>query len=147
MCYNHHQGMRGGYGFASKGQGGFSERWAQAHEGHRGGWYRPPVNIEELDDRYELYLAAPGRNKSDFQVNVQGDLLTISSRKQEDSDLATTSKWTRREFRTAAFERQFLLNEKIDAQNIAARYAEGVLVVTLPKLPGAQVPTVGVLVD
>lgn len=121
--------------------GGFGDRWAHAHgSGPSANWYQPPVNIEELEDRYEIHLAAPGRSKVDFQLSVQGYVLTIACRKQEEGNLATPSNWTRREFRTVAFERQFTLNEKIDAEGIAASYNDGVLVVKLPKLPGAQTP-------
>ncbi len=140
MCYGNHFGMHGGHGHADKRMGGFGGRWAQGNPWMRGGWFQPPVNIQELQDRYELHLAAPGRNKSDFQLSVQDGILTIASRKQEESDLAAPQNWTRREFRTAAFERQFQLNEKMDADAITASYTDGVLVVTLPKLPGAQTP-------
>ena len=120
--------------------GGYG-RWAQGHGSPRAGWFQPPVNVEEMEDRYELHLAAPGRSKEDFQIGLQGDLLTITGRKREESDLAASSNWTRREFKTVPFERQFSLNEKIDAEGIVARYTDGVLIVTLPKLPGAQSPT------
>lgn len=111
-----------------------------------GGWFQPPVNVEELDDRYELHLAAPGRSKEDFQIGLQGDVLTITGRKRDESDLGKAQNWTRREFKTVPFERQFSLNEKIDADGIAARYTDGVLVVTLPKLPGAQIPAKDIFV-
>ena len=139
--------MHGGHGHADKRMGGFGGRWAQGgNPWMRGGWFQPPVNIQELQDRYELHLAAPGRNKSDFQLSVQDGILTIASRKQEESDLAAPQNWTRREFRTAAFERQFQLNEKMDADGITASYTDGVLVVTLPKLQSAQTPAKDVFV-
>lgn len=99
---------------------------------------RPPVNVQELDDRYELYLFAPGLSKTDFLISLQGDLLTIAAKKQGNE--ADTGKWTRREFETDAFERQFLLNEKIDRDQIAARYEEGVLLVSMAKLPWQEGP-------
>ena len=139
MCYSNHHGMRGGYGHAAKGMG-YGGRFGQGNPWMRGAWFQPPVNIEELGDRYELHLAAPGRTKSDFQISTQGDVLTIASRKQEESDLAARQNWTRREFRTVPFERQFQLNEKIDAEGITASYTDGVLVVTLPKLASAHTP-------
>jgi len=144
MCYGNHQGRHGGWGHAAKGMG--HGPWANAQGGPRGGWFQPPVNVEELDDRYELHLAAPGRAKEDFQIGLQGDLLTITARKREESDLGKAPNWTRREFKTVPFERQFSLNEKIDVEGIAARYTDGVLVVTLPKLLGAQVPAKDIFV-
>ncbi len=106
----------------------------------RGGMFQPPVNIRELEDRYELHLAAPGRSKQDFQLKVQGNLLTITGKGQEESDIAQNSNWARQEFRTVAFERQFQLNEKMDADAIAANYVDGVLIVTLPKFASAHTP-------
>ncbi len=138
--------MGGGYGHSAKGMGGHAGRFGQGNPWMRGAWFQPPVNIEELEDRYLLHLAAPGRNKSDFQLSVAGDVLTISSRKQEESDLAAAQNWTRREFRTVAFERQFQLNEKIDADGITASYTDGVLVVTLPKHASAHTPARDVFV-
>jgi HSP20 family protein len=131
MCFSHHHGMNRGCGQAAR---------ESRMQGFRRNWHQPPVNIEEFEDRYELYLVAPGRSKSDFQLHVMGDILTVSCRKQEESDLASGASRLHQEFRTAAFERQFLLNEKIDAENISARYEDGVLVVTLLKVPGAQTP-------
>ncbi|MCC6726901.1 MAG: Hsp20/alpha crystallin family protein [Saprospiraceae bacterium] len=145
MCYGNHFGMHGGHGHSDRRTGGFGGRWAQGGNPWaqgpwaRGGWFQPPANIQELQDRYELHLAAPGRNKSDFQLSVQDGVLTVACRnKQEESDLATQQNWIRQEFRTMNFERQFQLNEKIDAEGITASYTNGVLVVTLPKLASAQ---------
>jgi HSP20 family protein len=112
----------------------------------RGGWFQPPVNIRELEDRYELHLAAPGRSKQDFQLKVQGDLLTITGKGQEESDIAQSTNWARQEFRTAAFERQFQLNEKMDGDGITANYVDGVLVVTMPKFAHAHTPAKDVYV-
>ena len=49
--------------------------------------YFPPVNVLEADDKYELYVYAPGLAKSDFNINLKDDVLTIATRRQE-SDLA-----------------------------------------------------------
>lgn len=93
-----------------------------------------------------MQLAAPGRTGADFQINVRADVLTISCRPQEENGSAASAQWSRREFRTSAFERQFLLNEKIDAESISARYADGILVVMLPKHPEAHTPAKDIFV-
>ena len=93
-----------------------------------------PVNVRELDDRYELYLFAPELSREDFQLELVGRTLTISiaASKEEEVELGH---WLRREYRPRGQERSFSLNEKIDLDNISAAYAEGVLRVTLPKYP------------
>lgn len=134
MCHGHkhHQHWGRGCGKGHGKHGGWS-RWAQYRGG---GWFQPAVNVREESDRYELYLVAPGRKKDDFHLTVKDDVLTIAARTVE----GEASDWKRQEYQLAAFERRFELNPKIDPDGIAARYADGILIVTLPKRPGADTP-------
>jgi len=94
----------------------------------------PPANVKEADDKYELYLFAPGFEKGDFTISVTDQTLSISvERKTEE-----TESWKRKEFAPQSFERKFDLGEKIDVTNIAAKYENGVLILTLPKLAGFE---------
>jgi HSP20 family protein len=92
----------------------------------------PPVNIIEKPNAYQLELAAPGFEKSDFNVKLEGEILTISTEKKEDKT-ESTDKMVRREFSYRSFRRSFTLDEKIDAENILAKYENGVLKLELPK--------------
>ena len=92
----------------------------------------PPVNILENANAYQLDVAAPGMGKADFNVKLDGNLLTISAEKKEETK-DETAKSIRREFSHKSFKRSFTLDEKIDATNIAAKYENGILKVTLPK--------------
>ena len=95
-----------------------------------------PVNIQETDKSYELHLVAPGLKKEDFKINLEKDTLTISydrAEQKEDSTEQPKEKWLRSEYRMRSFKRSFTLNEKVDTGNIAAKYNDGVLVVSLPK--------------
>lgn len=92
----------------------------------------PPVNIEELDDKYEIKLYAAGYTKADFQIDLQDNTLIVSVKKQDDS--GAERPWGRLEFKPGSFERRFELNEKIDKEGISAKYQNGVLTVTLQKL-------------
>ena len=83
-------------------------------------------------------------NTHDIIINLQGDVLTIATKQQENE--RTTDKWTRREYQPGGFERQFVLNEKIDRDNISARYDDGVLVIALQKLPGHDGPAQEIVV-
>lgn len=119
----------------------------KGHHGHGAPWKKhwhfsnwgsyPPVNIEELDDHYELSLYASGLDKSDFKVIVKNNILIIKADEQQ-SDIVEELNWRRREFKAGGFRRAFELNEKVDKENISAEYKEGVLKVTLPKLPGFE---------
>jgi HSP20 family protein len=92
----------------------------------------PPVNIVEKNDYYHLQVSAPGFEKGDFNVKLDGNILTVSSEKKEDTK-AEKEKVIRKEFSSKAFKRTFTLDEKIDATNISAKYENGILHVGLPK--------------
>jgi HSP20 family protein len=109
-------------------------------------WGYPPVNVEEFDDRYEIKLYAAGYAKSDFKVNLKDDTLTIAVERPENewTDWANLD-WQK--FTPGGFERRFKLNEKIDKASITAKYEEGVLTVTLQKLPGFETSRQDIEVD
>ncbi len=96
-----------------------------------------PVNIQELDKGYELHLVAPGLKKEDFKVHLDRNVLTISFDTKEETD-TTAGRWLRHEYKTRSFKRSFTLNEKIDGSNVSAKYADGILVMSLPKREPAE---------
>ena len=93
----------------------------------------PAVNIKELDSSFQIELAVPGKNKDDFQIEIEDGLLTISSNVEEKNN-SDNFKFTKREFSYKSFQRTFTLPETIDETKIDAKYSEGVLNVSLPKL-------------
>lgn len=101
-----------------------------------GGKNSVPVNVKETAKSYLLEVAAPGFEKSDFNINLEQQVLTISAGKKEegkeDADNGI-SKMIRREFRLNSFKRSFTLDDKIDATNIDASYINGILTLNLPK--------------
>lgn len=92
----------------------------------------PPVNIVEKTDGYHLDLSAPGFEKADFNIKLDGKLLTISAEKKEEKK-EENDKVVRREFSQRSFKRSFTVDDKIDATNIAAKYDNGILKLVLPK--------------
>lgn len=92
----------------------------------------PPVNISEKAGSYHLQVSAPGMEKPDFSIKLEGNLLTISAEKKE-KEKEEGEKTIRREFTQKAFKRSFTLDEKIDANNIVARYENGILMIDLAK--------------
>jgi len=92
----------------------------------------PPVNIVEKTASYQVELAAPGFEKADFNVKLDGKILTISTEKKEETN-ESTDKMIRKEFSYRAFSRSFTIDEKIDAENISAKYENGILKLDLPK--------------
>lgn len=94
--------------------------------------FSPAVNIVENAQAYHLELMAPGRNKEDFSIAVDKDLLTISYEKKEEAK-SEDLKTVRREFSFQSFKRSFNLDEKINADAIEAKYENGILKLLLPK--------------
>ena len=92
----------------------------------------PPANILEKGDLYVIELAAPGMEKVDFNVKLDGKILTISADKKAET-ATENEKMIRKEFGYKSFKRSFTLDEKIDATNISARYENGILTLELPK--------------
>lgn len=92
----------------------------------------PATNVFETPKSYLLELSAPGRNKEDFQVNIEKDLLTISFEKKEEEKVEGVTP-VRREYSFNSFKRSFSLDEKIDVTGIQAKYENGILKIELPK--------------
>ena len=91
-----------------------------------------PVNIKETKDAYLLEVIAPGMDKNDFKINLENNILTISSEKKNEVK-DENEKQVRREYSYQSFKRSFSLDEKIDEQKIEAKYVNGVLTLNLPK--------------
>jgi HSP20 family protein len=99
----------------------------------------PAVNIEELEDKYSLELAAPGKSKKDFNIELDNDLLTISSEiKGEKRSEDKERNFSRREFSYESFKRSFTLPESVDTSKIKASYKNGILILDLPKREEAK---------
>jgi len=98
----------------------------------------PSVNIKETADNYEVEVAAPGMEKKDFNVTLDGNLLTISSAKQQSQEKKEDN-YTRREFSYQSFQRSFELPKNVvDDDKINARYENGLLYLTIPKREEAK---------
>ena len=99
----------------------------------------PAVNIEEFEDKFTLELAAPGKAKSDFNIELDNDLLTISSEvKNENTTEDENRNYTRREFSFESFKRSFTLPDTINTSEVSANYDNGILIINLPKREEAK---------
>ncbi|HEY0678832.1 MAG TPA: Hsp20/alpha crystallin family protein [Chitinophagaceae bacterium] len=100
------------------------------------GWGRmttlPAVNITDTIDEYKVSLAVPGLKKDDFMIDVDGNILTISSEKEETKE-DKDAKYTRKEYSFTSFSRSFTLPEEVNREKIEAAYEDGVLKIRLPK--------------
>ncbi len=92
----------------------------------------PSVNIQENKDEFTLSLGVPGMKKEDFNIQVEGNLITISSEK-EDMKEEKEAKFSRKEFNYSSFSRSFTLPDEVSMDKIKAHYEDGVLKLSLPK--------------
>jgi HSP20 family protein len=98
----------------------------------------PSVNIKESADEFEVELAAPGFVKSDFTIELNHDMLTISSEKKVENEIKEGQQFARREFSYQSFSRSFTLPHTVDNDKIKARYENGILRVSIPKKEEAK---------
>ena len=93
----------------------------------------PAVNVKENDNEFSIEVAAPGLTKKDFNIHFHNNVLTISSEKKNEKK-EEKEKYSRREFSYQSFQRSFTVAENaVDSDKIAAKYADGILTITLPK--------------
>ncbi|AUP80856.1 Hsp20/alpha crystallin family protein [Flavivirga eckloniae] len=98
----------------------------------------PSVNIKEDVDSFFVEVAAPGFEKSDFNIEVNNDLLTISSEKKTTNTPKDNERVSRQEFSYQSFKRSFTLPELVDDEKISAKYENGILSVSIPKKEEAK---------
>lgn len=99
----------------------------------------PSVNIIENNDGFTVEMAAPGMSKKDFHIELDNDLLTISSQKELSNELKEGDQYTCREFSYQSFKRSFKLSKNVvDASKIKAKYENGVLRMMIPKKEEAK---------
>lgn len=93
----------------------------------------PAVNIAENKNHFEVTVAAPGLKKNDFNIDIEGNMLTISCEKEEKDE-----RYTRKEYNYTSFSRSFTLPDEVIKDKIEAAYVDGVLHITLPKTEQAK---------
>ena len=99
----------------------------------------PSVNIKETADSYEVEVAAPGMTKKDFKVQLDGNVLTISSEKTLEQPADNDVRYSSREFSYQSFSRTFnLRKDVVDTEKIQARYENGILYLQIPKMEHAK---------
>jgi HSP20 family protein len=93
---------------------------------------RVPVNIREIEKEYILEMIAPGFEKEDFKIQLEKNILTVSAERKNET-VNENEKFVLREHRQQSFKRSFTVDDKVDSENIVAKYLNGVLTLNLPK--------------
>ncbi|HPF51523.1 MAG TPA: Hsp20/alpha crystallin family protein [Draconibacterium sp.] len=97
----------------------------------------PATNVFETETDFRIELSLPGYAKEDVQLINKDNLLTIKVEKEKTED-KETFKYMHREFGAYNFEKQYRLPKTVDAENISAKFENGILSVVLPKKEEAK---------
>lgn len=94
------------------------------------GFTVPSINIRDTNGKgYVIEMAAPGFDKSDFDIKVQNGVLHIEA---EHHETETDDTYTRREHNYSRFSRSFTLPETVKEDKIDATYQNGMLEIDVP---------------
>ena len=97
----------------------------------------PALNIKEMDDHFDIELAAPGFAKKNFNVTIDDGCLNILAKKSSEEE-EKEENYTRREFSYNSFERSLQLPESVKEEEIKAKYTDGILRFKLAKKEEAK---------
>ena len=101
----------------------------------------PSVNIAESNENFKIEFAAPGLTKEEFKINLDNNVLTVSSEKHDEKDESNET-FTRREFNYSTFQRSFTLPDSANGEKITAEYKDGILNIQIPKREEAKIKPV-----
>jgi HSP20 family protein len=97
----------------------------------------PAVDVREAEDEYLMEAELPGLAEKDIELNVEDNILTLSSKKEESREEKKDG-YLIRERRNHEFARTFVLPKDADREKIKGEFKNGLLIVTIPKKPDAK---------
>lgn len=115
-------------------------RWDPAPEA-------PPIKIDvsELEDTYMVKAEIPGVRKEDIHVEIDGPKVLITAEVKKDAEDRKEGRLLRAERRYGFTSRMFTLGFDVDRARAVAKYADGVLTLTLPKMASAHTEPLKIL--
>lgn len=100
-------------------------------------YFIPACDIEEREDHFLISADLPGMKKDDVRIEVQGDQLTISGERKDESMREDKSgKYMERTY--GSFRRSFSISKNLDLDKIEASFENGVLSISVPKMELTQ---------
>jgi HSP20 family protein len=110
------------------------------------GAWAPPVDMYETENDIVVAAELPGVKREDVEVTVTGDKLILRGSRPHGRD-SVDEQFHRMERQYGSFYRAFNLPVAIDADAISAKLAQGILQVTLPKLPAVRIERIEIRED
>ncbi len=96
------------------------------------------IDVREQESGYLVHAEIPGVKKDDIHVAVDGPVVSISAERRDEKDVREGERLLRSERYVGKISRSFQLAQEIDEAQVTAKYAEGVLELSLPKKVAAQ---------
>ncbi len=106
----------------------------------------PIVDIYEDGENIILKAELPGVKKEDISVNITGDTITISGKKEEEKEVKEKN-YYRKERKSGSFTRSFTLPCEIDKENVKATFKNGILEIVLPKVEKEKTKQIEIKVE
>jgi HSP20 family protein len=94
--------------------------------------FNPRIDVSETDEELRICAELPGLEEKDFEVTLDADVVTIAGEKRVEAE-ADSGGVHRVERSRGAFRRAFRVPFEPAADGVSARFANGVLTVTLSK--------------
>jgi HSP20 family protein len=106
--------------------------WAGSETSSATADWVPAADVEEYDDRFELFVDLPGVSAEDVEITLEAGVLTLAGARSAVHSTDSLIQ-ARRERGTGRFHRRFILPDSVDAERVQARERAGVLEITIPK--------------
>ncbi|MCU6433543.1 Hsp20/alpha crystallin family protein [Undibacterium sp. Jales W-56] len=102
-----------------------------------GGWAFMASDVFDDDDKVIVRIEAPGMRREDFNIELQGNTLTVWGEKRSDREVSR-GRYSVVQCAYGSFRRDVALPAPVKAEETKANYRDGVLRVELPKADGAR---------
>jgi HSP20 family protein len=109
-----------------------AQMWGDGDEGVFAGSFAPNVDLSETDTAVEVRMDIPGVKAKDIDIQVNGQLLTVSAQREEEREEKGRT-FHRIERQSGRYSRSLTLPGHVNESEVAAEYHDGVLSITLPK--------------
>jgi HSP20 family protein len=96
------------------------------------------ADVRENEEAYTVHAEIPGVKKEDIHVTIDADQVTISAETRNERAVKEGERVLRAERHYGKVYRAFTLGQAVDEDKAVARYADGVLELTLPKKAAAS---------
>lgn len=103
----------------------------------------PPVNITQDDDNFYLRAEVPGIKPNELSISAVRNRVSLAGKREIQPEHDRVS-YHRKERAEGSFDRTVTMPTEVDADRVDARYADGILTLTLPKAEHARVKTIKV---